>query len=136
MTQIPPLLTSFQTRNIKEAATLYAFEEVAPVLDSQGKCGVFRAKVKDGTSRDWGEEVTWFSFQNGKLADQIHAAFEDKDFEWKHGGSIPDEHIPAMLCLIKRIFHNMERCRDAAKSVPLHGVVHDGGKIKIATVPA
>ena len=28
MTQIPPSLTSFQTRNIKEAATLYAFEEV------------------------------------------------------------------------------------------------------------
>jgi hypothetical protein len=138
MNQIPQsesVQIGFRTRNTKEAALLYAFNEVTPTPDSKGRPFVFRAKVKEDGAKDFGEDVTWFSFQDGKLANQIHAAFEDKEFTLRQHAPIPDELVPSAIALVLQVFHNFERCRDVCKTAPLHGIVVKGGKVIVAGVP-
>lgn len=124
--QIPTNRTGqFNTRNTKEAALMYAIDEVKPCTNPDGSMYAFRT-LKDG------EEVCWFCFQESRMANLIHSAFTDKTWEQRHSEPIPDEYMPAVLTLIKQMWHNWERLKDATKSLPLHTIVQKGNRIYIA----
>lgn len=116
------------TRNTKVAALLYSLEEATPALDTQNRLMALR--LKEGE-----QEVCWFFFQPGPLVDMVQTAFNTQGWEAQHAAPIPDEYVPAVISLIKTMWHNWERLKDATKGMPLHLVKRKDGKIYIAAAP-
>lgn len=135
MTEIPPSTPAEQarqisTRNTKEAALLYAIQEVRPCLSETGDLYAFRVKDHKG------DDVCYFCFQDTPEAQQIHQAFTDPS-RWiaEHGETIPDEYMPTVLALILQSWHNWERLKEATQGLPLHHLKQKGGKLVIAAEP-
>lgn len=104
---------------------MYAISEIEPCLDDDGKLSVFKVLDND-------EEVCWFSFKSGGLADLIHAAFDrPTDYITKNGAPIPDEYMPAVTALILQMWHNWERLKEATKGAPLHLIKQKGNRIYV-----
>ncbi len=124
--QIPPArVGQFTTRNTKEAAVMYSLAEATPCTNPDGTMYAFRVMENGG-------EVCWFAFQETDMANLVHSAFNDKTWEERHGGAIPDEYMPQVLALIKTMWHNWERLKDATKGLPLHTIVQKNNRIYIA----
>src|ERR1035437_10228322 len=131
-TKIPPgAIAQVLTRHSFEAALLYSLGEVQPSVFKDNQFYVFRQLEN-------GKPTCWFCFQHGPRAGQIHAAFSDNTYEDATEHSIPEEVIPAVIALMKRTWHNYQRCKEAAfdESLPLHGIKTEGKKTKIQVVKA
>jgi hypothetical protein len=129
MNQIPPVAAKFgviQTRNTKEAALLYALKECTPQYYTDGSLSAFRCK-KDG------EEICFFCFDPTSLTNLVHSAFSEPGWEERQDGDIPDAVMPAVVALIKTMWHNWERLKTATQGLPLHYITINGNKISIST---
>jgi hypothetical protein len=130
-TKIPPMSSAqVFTRHSFEAGFLYALGEVQPGVHTDGTYYVFRQQD------DNGKPVCWFCFQHGARSEQIHRAFLDNSYEDSTEHEIPEEVMPAVIALMKRTWHNYQRCRDAAfdDSLPLHSIKTEGRKTRIKVV--
>ena len=133
MTKDAPLLGGagmLATRNTKEAALLYSFTECPPCLTNGNPHAMWLQRGSQPSA-------LWFYFKETPLANRIHTAFEDKDYVAKHESEeIPDQYIPAVIALVKQMFHNFERLREvvsvgASQELPMHYVFQKGNKLII-----
>ena len=118
-------LNQLITTNTKEAALLYSIAEVQPQRMPDGALSAARIIVE-------GKERVAYFFNSTPLADMIHQAFSTPGWEDTHGGDIPDQYMPSVVAMLKTAFHNMERCRDAVKTLQLNQLVRKNGKVYIA----
>jgi len=122
------------TRNTKEAALLYALSECEPFLTGDRPSARWE-------SVEGGKPICWFFFKQSEMASRIHSAFGDPGFEARHAGeAIPDQHMGAVLALMKTMWHNWERLCEVTRSgptseLPLHHIVQRDGKLHIFTKP-
>lgn len=135
MNQIPTDSSSvIATHNTKEAALMYALAECSPLF-VDGKMSARWQQEEDK------QPQCWFFFNANEMGSRIHSAFTDPSYEARHSSEqIPDKHLPAVIALIKSMWHNWERLREVTKigatnEMPLHFIVHKNGKIYCSTKP-
>lgn len=119
------------TRDTKEAALLYSLN-CKPFMHGENPS----ARWESGGGQ---KKVLWFFFLDKELTKKIHIAFQDNGYSEKYvGASIPDEHMPAVIALVKNIFHNWERLAEVTRigptnELPLHYRIVKDGKMYVTT---
>ena len=113
---------------------MYALAECSPYL-VDGKLSA-RWQQEQGK-----QSQCWFFFECNDMGKRIHSAFTDPTYESRHIGEvITDAQMPAVIALIKSMWHNWERLREVTNTgptndLPLHHVVQKNGKIYCSTKP-